>query len=403
MKAAEIKKGMVYLFTFFCVALFGADGMGAEKGATLTDQIQKEKKELEKLKKEIEGKREKNIAVKKREESILSLLEGMDQRLRVRQKEASFLELKIREKDNELERLSGEIKELSGDTHERQKVISKRLRTIYQERQTGSLKILFASQDYSDFLRRFQYLKTIAQKEGEMLSLFKEKKLKLEEKNREITETKQMLVRDREDLAQTLIEIRTEKKRKDQLLSRVRNERVSYERVLAELDESSLQLQVLLKTLEDEKKRLQKRFSEKFSKERGRLGWPNDGDVVALFGRQKHPKFDTFIYRKGIEIEPSKGQDVKTVYDGIVIYANWFRGYGMVIIVDHGENYYSIYAHLSKLLVSVGDAVGRNRTIGEVGETGLSQGNRLYFEIRHQGEPMDPLAWLLKRRLGKPS
>jgi murein hydrolase activator len=397
MKAAETKKGMVCLFTFLTLALLGADAIGAEKGA-LNDQIQKERKELEKLKREIEGKREKNIAVKKREESILSLLEGMDQRLRVRQKEASFLELKIREKDNELERLSTEIRGLNGDTHERQQAISKRLRTMYQERQTGSLKILFASRDYSDFLRRFHYLKTISQKEGEMLSLFKEKKLKLEEKNREITETKQMLVRDREDLAQKLMEIRAEKKRKDQLLSRVRNERVSYEKVLAELDESSLQLQVLLKTLEDEKKRLQKRFSEKFSKERGRLAWPNDGNVVALFGRQKHPKFDTFIYRKGIEIEPSKGQDVKTVYDGVVIYANWFRGYGMVIIVDHGENYYSIYAHLSKLLVSVGDAVGRNRTIGEVGETGLSQGNRLYFEIRHQGEPMDPLTWLLKRR-----
>lgn len=372
--------------------------LAAEKTSTLNDQIQQERKELEKLKKEIEGKRKKNIAVKKKEESILSLMEGMDQRLRVRQKEASYFELKIREKDNELERLSGEIKGLNADIREKQNVISKRLRTMYQERQTGSLKILFASQDYSDFLRRFQYLKTIAQKEGEMLSAFKEKQLKLEEKNKELIETKQLLMQDREVLAQKLIEIRAEKKKKDQLLARVRNERASYERVLAELDESSLQLQTLLKTLEEEKKRLQKRFSDKFSKERGRLSWPNEGEVVALFGRQKHPKFDTFIYRKGIEIEPSKGQNVKTVYDGVVIYANWFRGYGMVIIIDHGENYYSIYAHLSKLLVSVGDAVGRHRTIGEVGETGLSQGNRLYFEIRHQGEPMDPLTWLQKRR-----
>ena len=380
------------------MAFYAVHVAAADKSAILNDKIQKEKKELEKLKKEIEGKRENNIAVKKREESILSVLEEMDQRLRIRQKEASFFELKIKEKDNELERLSLEIKVLNGDTQEKQKIVSKRLRAIYQERQTGPLKILFASQDYSNFLRRFQYLKTIAQKEGEILSVYKDKKLKLEEKNREVIETKQLLLQDREDLAQKLIEIRAEKRKKDQLLSRVRNERASYERVLSELDESSLQLQVLLKTLDDEKKRLQKRFSEKFSKERGRLGWPNDGEVVALFGRQKHPKFDTFIYRKGIEIEPSKGELVKTVYDGVVIYANWFRGYGMVIIVDHGENYYSIYAHLSKLLVSVGDAVGRNRTIGEVGETGLSQGNRLYFEIRHQGEPMDPLTWLQKRR-----
>lgn len=398
MSVVEVKKVILCLIALFGVALLGARAIGAEKGAALNDQIQQEKKELEKLKRQIEGKREKNFAVRKKEQSILSALEEMDQRLRVSQKEASFFELKIKEKDNELERLSVEIKGLNGDIEERQKAISKRLRTMYQERQTGSLKILFASQNYSDFLRRFQYLKTIAQKEGEMLSQFKEKQAKSEEKNKEVTEVKRLLIADREVLAQKLIEIRAEKKKKDQLLSKVRNERASYEKVLAELDESSLQLQTLVKTLEDEKKRLQKRFSDKFSKERGRLGWPNDGEVVALFGRQKHPKFDTFIYRKGIEIEPSKGQEVKTVYDGVVIYANWFRGYGMVIIVDHGENYYSIYAHLSKLLVSVGDAVGRNRTIGEVGETGLSQGNRLYFEIRHQGEPMDPLTWLQKRR-----
>lgn len=398
MSVVEVKKLIVCLIAFLCVDLYEMHAIGAEKSATLNDQIQQEKKELEKLKKEIEGKREKNFAVKKKEESILSTLEEIDQRLRVRQKEASFFELKIKEKDGELERLSVDIKGLNGDIQERQKAISKRLRTMYQERQTGSLKILFASQNYSDLLRRFQYLKTIAQKEGEMLSQFKAKQVRLEEKNHELMEVKRLLVQDREVLAQKLVEIRAEKKKKDQLLARVRNERTSYEKVLAELDESSLQLQTLVKTLEDEKKRLQKRFSDKFSKERGRLGWPNDGEVVALFGRQKHPKFDTFIYRKGIEIEPSKGQEVKTVYDGVVIYANWFRGYGMVIIVDHGENYYSIYAHLSKLLVSVGDAVGRNRTIGEVGETGLSQGNRLYFEIRHQGEPMDPLTWLQKRR-----
>ncbi len=398
MRVVETKKQVLCLIAFFVVVLWGTSATGAEKNATLNDKIQQERKELEKLKKEIEGKREKNIAVKKREESILSVLEEMDQRLRVRQKEASFFELKVREKDGELERLSVEIKGLNADIHETQKAISKRLRTMYQERQNGSLRILFASQNYSDFLRKFQYLKTIAQKEGEMLSRFKDKQSKSEEKNKELTQTRQLLMQDREVLAQKLMEIRAEKKKKDHLLGRVRNERASYERVLAELDESSLQLQSLIKTLEDEKKRLQKRFSEKFSKERGRLGWPNDGDVVALFGRQKHPKFDTFIYRKGIEIEPSKGQEVKTVFDGVVIYANWFRGYGMVIIVDHGENYYSIYAHLSKLLVSVGDTVGRSRTIGEVGETGLSQGNRLYFEIRHQGEPMDPLAWLQKRR-----
>src|SRR5581483_4181329 len=225
MSAVEVKKLVVCLIAFFGVVLYETRAAGVEKSAALNEQIQQEKKELERLKKEIEGKREKNFAVKKKEESILSMLEEIDQRLRIRQKEASFFELKIKEKDNELERLSVEIKGLNGDIQERQKAISKRLRTMYQERQTGSLKILFASQSYSDFLRRFQYLKTIAQKEGEMLSQFKERQVRLEEKNKELTEVKRLLIQDREVLAQKLVEVRAEKKKKDQLLARVRNER----------------------------------------------------------------------------------------------------------------------------------------------------------------------------------
>lgn len=369
-----------------------------EKLPSLNEKIGKEKKELEKLRDEIQEKRDKSITIKKREGSILSQLEEMDHRLRLLQREAGLIELKVKEKDVEMSDLSGTIRNLNQDILEKKETISKRLRTLYQERQAGSLKILSSARDYPDFMRRLYYLRTIARKEGEMLSQFKEKHADLEEKGRQLGAVKEHLVKDKEALAEKLIEIRAEKKKKDQFLARVRNERTFYEKTLAELDESSLQLQTIIKKLEEEKKRLQQPSSDKFSKEKGRLTWPSDGQIVSLFGRQKHPKFDTYIFKKGIEIEPSKGDEVRSVYGGTVIFANWFRGYGMVIIVDHGENYYSIYAHLAKLLVSVGDRVGRNMPIGQVGETGLSQGSNLYFEIRHQGEPLDPLSWLQKKR-----
>lgn len=370
----------------------------AEKAPSLNEKIKREKKELDKLRGEIEEKRDKSINIKKREGSILSQVEEMDRRLRVLQKEADLIELKTREKDIEMNELSAVIRGLNEEIQDKRETISKRLRTLYQERQAGSLKILSASRDYPDFMRRLHYLKTIARKEGDMLSQFKEKQSELEGKNRQVGIVKERLIQEKEALAQKLVEIRSEKKKKDQLLARVRNEKVFYERALAELDESSLQLQTMIKKLEEEKKRQQQPASGKFSREKGRLTWPSDGQIVSLFGRQKHPRFDTFIYKKGIEIEPSKGDEVRAVYEGTIIFANWFKGYGMVIIIDHGENYYSLYAHLAKLLVSVGDKVGRSRPIGQIGETGLSQGSNLYFEIRHQGEPLDPLTWLQKKR-----
>lgn len=384
-----------------CIAVVAAERRTEkqpEKQTAINERIQREKKELEKLKEEIEKKREKNLAARKREGSVLSQIERMDRQLRYSQKEATIIELKIKEKDQEMAELMTDVQGLSQDIQEKREIISKRLRNIYQDKRAGSLKILFASRDYPDLMRRIYYLQTVAHREGELLAQFKERQSQLLDKNDQLTQARLQLNRDKEELAQKLVEIRGGRKKKDQLLAKVQEERGFYEKALAELDESSLQLQGILKTLEEERKKVKSPSLDRFSKERGKLGWPNDGDVVALFGRQKHPKFDTYIYRKGIEIEPSKEDRVRAVFEGAVIYANWFRGYGMVIIIDHGENYYSIYAHLAKLLVSVGDRVGKNRTIGEVGETGLSQGNRLYFEIRHQGEPMDPLVWLQKKR-----
>ncbi len=398
MRKNRIKKIGVCLMIFSAVFLEQTPAVAAGKNASLNEKINREKKELEKLREEIEEKRDKSINIKKREGSVLTQLEEMDRRLRVLQKEAGLIELKTREKDIEMGELSTEIGGLNEEIREKSGTISRRLRTLYQERQAGSLKILSAARDYPDFMRRLHYLKTIARKESEMLSQFKEKQTELEGKNRQVRMVKEDLVQEKEELAQKLVEIRSEKRKKDRLLTRVRNEKVFYERALAELDESSLQLQMMIKKLEGEKKRLLQPAFGKFSKEKGRLTWPSDGQIVSLFGRQKHPKFDTFIYKKGIEIEPSKGDEVRAIYDGTIIFANWFKGYGMVIIIDHGENYYSIYAHLAKLLVSVGDKVGGNRPIGQIGETGLSQGNNLYFEIRHQGEPLDPLTWLQKKR-----
>ena len=390
--------GFLLIWGLSCDGLWAAETF-KPSSLGVFEQIKKTHAELEKLKKETEGKRKKNIAIRKKEESILSTLEEMDDRLRVRQNEAELIELKIREKENEIDQLSVAVRDLGGDIHQKRAIIARRLRTIYQGKKNVALRVLLASHDYPDFLRRFYYLHAVAKKEGEILSVFKEKYSQSEVKGRQLVLAKEDLEHERMALAQKLSEIRSEKRDKSSLLSRVRDERAYYERALAEIDESSLQLQALVKRLEDEKARTKKRESpEKFSSEKGRLNWPNNGPVVSLFGRQKHAKFDTYVYRRGIEIAPSKGEGVRAIYDGLVVYADWLKGYGMVVMLDHGENYYSMYAHLVKLSVAVADRVAKGRAIGLVGETGLSKEGRLYFEIRHQGEPLDPLTWLQKRR-----
>ena len=112
---------------------------------------------------------------------------------------------------------------------------------------------------------------------------------------------------------------------------------------------------------------------------------------------QRHPEFGTTVFRRGIEINARPGEEVHAVDDGSVAFADWYEGYGKLVIVDHGAGVYSLYGHLSRHDLNKGDQVQRGQTIGLVGDTGSSKGAKLYFEMRSNGEAQDPLAWLAQR------
>jgi septal ring factor EnvC (AmiA/AmiB activator) len=168
-----------------------------------------------------------------------------------------------------------------------------------------------------------------------------------------------------------------------------------YEKELKRLADTSAALKSLITSYE-KKQSLLSSFNTGFEKEKGRLMWPLKGDVVSKFGRQKHPEFDAYIYKKGIEIASNNERDVRAVYNGIVAYADSLRGYGLIVIIDHGKSYYSVYAHASRLLVSRGNKVREGEVIAISGNDNGSLSGRegIYFELRYNGQPVDPLAWL---------
>ncbi|MEC4678795.1 MAG: peptidoglycan DD-metalloendopeptidase family protein [Nitrospirota bacterium] len=372
-------------------------GVFAKTASEMNRQIQKEKRALKKIESEISKNRKSGLAAKKKERSLLTEMEAIDRRLTLLKREASLLELDIKKKEGEAEIISVRIKAVSSDIETGRKIILARIKSIYKEKQGAAFKILFAAQDYPDLLRKIQYLKIVAQKEDETLTQFKARHVELEEKKSLLVEVTERMVADREALALKLSQSRKERKKKDRFLARVRKERTFFKRVIVEMGESSKKVQGLILTLEKKKKALRVVLPGRFSAARGKLRWPNDGKLVSRFGRQKHPRFNEMIYRKGIEITPGQGGEVRSIFGGEVVYADWFRGYGMMVMIDHGENYYSLYAHLAQLLVGVGDEVKKDHIVGEVGGTGLSDGSNLYFEIRHQGKPTNPVSWLQKR------
>jgi septal ring factor EnvC (AmiA/AmiB activator) len=121
------------------------------------------------------------------------------------------------------------------------------------------------------------------------------------------------------------------------------------------------------------------------------------GTIISPFGRHRNKEFNAVVENSGIQIKAAMGTPFRAVGSGLVRYADWFKGYGKLVILDHGEGYYSLYAQASELSVSEGQTVVSGQVLGSVGDTGSLVGESLYFEIRKNGVPQDPVRWLKSR------
>jgi septal ring factor EnvC (AmiA/AmiB activator) len=153
---------------------------------------------------------------------------------------------------------------------------------------------------------------------------------------------------------------------------------------------------ISLKSGEDHTE-LQKNIGLKsFSTLKGLLNMPVKGKIISFFGPHRNKKFNVINFQSGIEIKADRGEPIRAVYNGRILYARWFKGYGNMVIIDHGNNYYTIYAHAQEIFASKGDIVEMGEVVATVGDSGSMIGPSLHFEVRHHGKPVDPLEWIKK-------
>jgi septal ring factor EnvC (AmiA/AmiB activator) len=134
-----------------------------------------------------------------------------------------------------------------------------------------------------------------------------------------------------------------------------------------------------------------------FGSLRGRLPWPLRGEIISSFGRKKSTRFDTYTLNNGIKIRPQDSDEVRSVHGGEVIYSDYFKGYGNLLIIQHPGNYHSLYGHCDTFLKKSGDRVTAGDVVAQAGSSGSLSGKCLYFEIRQNLISQDPLLWLEKR------
>ena len=371
------------------------------------DPVQAEQRKLRQTEQQLRDEKRKAAEARARETSVLAELEQVEQRLADKHKEITRLDTRIGRTLGEVTGLRGEIQQLQKQRAGQELTLSRRLRAMYKvHAQGGALPLLLSGDDPVARAVAVRHLTSLAALDARLIQEYRGTSDRLDDRRRREEARQRELADLKSDAQREQTDADRDAAKRRVLLARVRDEGTYHERMVGELTEATRRLEAFISDLQAKQRRLARVPPPKgavvppgvgFGTLRGRLPWPTEGRIIAAFGAQVHPRFGTRTFRNGVDIEANEGKDVAAVFGGHVVYTGWFKGYGNLIILDHDNEYYTLYAHMAEIGVKEGDDVRQGQRIGTVGDTGSLDGPRLYFEVRYQGKPQDPEQWLRQR------
>ncbi len=269
-----------------------------------------------------------------------------------------------------------------------------RLVALYKAGPAGPVQLLFSGLSPSNMEEQFIYMNRVLQDDDALMKDYQNKSRNL---SRTLERRKSLQSR-RSALLDEIDQGRTEHGRalqlKEKLLARVRAEKKALSAQLAELKRNAEALQGLVKRLESTPTPQYTAPNSRFPDQKGRLPWPLQAPVKVRFGTHPNPRLGIATESNGFEFSAQSDLSVRAVWGGRVVFADYFKGYGKLLIVDHGDSYFSLYARALSLNKKLGDPVERGEVLARAGK-GAPEG--LYFELRFHGKPLDPDQWLAPR------
>jgi len=349
-------------------------------------------------------------------ESVQKKIRTTEQQLRQRRQQARRLVAQLHETDTRLGRLRQTLergrRRLAGLEQEitRQQTVveqaenartqterklRQRLIALYKGGESQFFKVLFSARSPATMAEDYDVFRRMVNRDRELLTAYRQQRRQAEAELRQLEHLRaeqQRMLAERRRQEKELAERR---RQKQQLLARIRQDEEALAVLLHELEEKARRLTDLVRKLERGESRRGRVAGTSFRSQKGRLPWPVAGPVRIGFGTGRHPVLGTRYESHGIEIVVNGEKPIRAVWDGRVIFAKPFRGYGNLMIIDHGDGFYTLYAQASRLLHRPGDRVERGETIAISGFEGADV---VYFEIRQGSRPVDPLEWLAGRR-----
>jgi len=327
-----------------------------------------------------------------RQKDILAEIERLD-------RDVAINRASLRELSGQIEKLSGEIQQgqkriqqLNRSSHAVKECLKGRLAAFYKFGRPGYVRLLVTSASVQEFQKVMKYMKAIMDQDRQVLDVLGRQRSHLQDELTTLRENMAKVEELRKAKDRRMAELERCIEGKVFLLMRVHREKEFYAKAVKELREASQALNETMTHLEIGER--ERPLPEGFAEMRGKLPLPLEGEVikdVEQFGSSP------FLHRKGVYIRGSLGEEIRSVFPGRVDYSGWLKGYGQLLIINHGSRYYTVYAHLEDRIKQRGETVSGGEAVGLVGDPGWQVGPGIYFEIRRGGDYLDPIGWLRVR------
>jgi murein hydrolase activator len=386
---------LIAFFFIFSLINIASPALAGKKVAGKIDKLLKdEQAELKALQKKITQQENAISKVGVKESAVLKNLQKIRNQLKLKRRELKIYKWNFKNNQKKISSLIPRLKKAEQKIKSHKYILGLRLRSIYKERPMFPLRVAFSSNNVTDLMQRLKYFDLIAQQDSELLQEYLTQLKQIKQDKASLYVVRAKLVNLKKNTVSKKKEIEKSKKEKSVYLKKIKRKKNLSLKVRKELLDASKNLNKLIDKL------LAKLVSGEgldISDKKGRLNLPLKGRILNEFGRKRVKEYDSYIVYNGINVRAKRGTYVKAVFDGKVLYTGELEGYGNLVIVGHGKEYHSLYGHLDSIRVTVNKVVKTGEVIALSGDSGSLEEDTLYFELRKNGIPIEPVRWFAKK------
>ncbi|MGB9977065.1 murein hydrolase activator EnvC family protein [Thermovenabulum sp.] len=366
---------LLFFLVFSCGTALGID----------LEELKERQKEIQSRLNDVKN----NInKVETKKKNVVQELTAIEKELDRAQKDLEAVAAKLVQTQKMLEQTKQDLKNAENALQNQKQSLASRLVAMYKAGPVDYIEVILSASSFSDFLTRLDMVRRIVDYDKDLLDNYKAIREEVNQKKALLEKQQYEISKQQNTIKEKKIQIASRQAERKKLLAELEKEKQQYLREEEELERDSKQIAAMIQRIQSQNKR-------KFVGT-GVFQWPvpSSQEVTSDYGWRVHPIFKVKKFHTGLDIAAPYGADVVAADDGVVIYTGWYGGYGNTVIIDHGGSISTLYAHLSKINVQEGDKVKKGSKIADVGSTGFSTGPHLHFEVRKEGQHVNPWDWL---------